>query len=73
MGCRIALDRRIGRNDHLVDATFCETLLEHAEAELFGAEPGAYTGAKGRREGRFEAADGGTLFLDEIGNLSLPG
>ncbi len=43
------------------------------EAELFGAEPGAYTGAKGRRVGRFEAADGGTLFLDEIDALSLPG
>ena len=43
------------------------------EAELFGAEAGAYTGANKAREGRFEAADGGTLFLDEIGNLPLPG
>ena len=43
------------------------------EAELFGAEAGAYTGADKAREGRFEAADGGTLFLDEIGNLSLDG
>jgi DNA-binding NtrC family response regulator len=43
------------------------------EAELFGAEAGAYTGAANRREGRFEAADGGTLFLDEIGNLSSEG
>ncbi|TGD73558.1 sigma-54-dependent Fis family transcriptional regulator [Mangrovimicrobium sediminis] len=43
------------------------------EAELFGAEAGAYTGAAKAREGRFEAADGGTLFLDEIGNLSLEG
>ncbi len=41
------------------------------EAELFGAEAGAYTGANKAREGRFEAADGGTLFLDEIGNLPL--
>ncbi|MCA9706545.1 MAG: sigma-54-dependent Fis family transcriptional regulator [Myxococcales bacterium] len=40
-------------------------------AEIFGAEAGAFTGARARREGRFEAADGGTLFLDEIGNLSL--
>jgi DNA-binding NtrC family response regulator len=39
------------------------------EAELFGAESGAYTGANKAREGRFDAADGGTLFLDEIGNL----
>ncbi|MEO1575169.1 MAG: sigma 54-interacting transcriptional regulator, partial [Pseudomonadota bacterium] len=43
------------------------------ESELFGAEAGAYTGAKTAREGRFEAADGGTLFLDEIGNLGLEG
>jgi DNA-binding NtrC family response regulator len=43
------------------------------EAELFGAESGAYTGANRAREGRFDAADGGTLFLDEIGNLPLDG
>lgn len=43
------------------------------EAELFGAEAGAFTGATKVRQGRFEAADGGTLFLDEIGNLSLEG
>ncbi|MFN7551110.1 MAG: sigma-54-dependent transcriptional regulator [Pseudomonadota bacterium] len=46
---------------------------ELIEAELFGAEAGAYTGAGKAREGRFEAADGGTLFLDEIGNLSSSG
>jgi DNA-binding NtrC family response regulator len=46
-----------------------ENLLE---AELFGAEAGAFTGAT-KRQGRFEAADGGTLFLDELGNLSLAG
>ena len=43
------------------------------EAELFGAEAGAYTGANKAREGKFEAADGGTLFLDEIGTLPLAG
>jgi DNA-binding NtrC family response regulator len=43
------------------------------EAELFGAEAGAYTSARKAREGRFEAANGGTLFLDEIGNLPLGG
>ncbi|NRQ42440.1 sigma-54-dependent Fis family transcriptional regulator [Rheinheimera sp. YQF-2] len=43
------------------------------EAELFGAEAGAYSGANKTRIGRFEAADGGSLFLDEIGNLSLAG
>jgi DNA-binding NtrC family response regulator len=46
---------------------------ELIEAELFGAEAGAYTGANKAREGRFEAADGGTLMLDEIGNLPLSG
>lgn len=46
---------------------------ELIEAELFGAEAGAYTGAGKSREGKFEAADGGTLFLDEIGNLPLAG
>ncbi|HET7065539.1 MAG TPA: sigma-54 dependent transcriptional regulator [Rudaea sp.] len=46
---------------------------ELIEAELFGAEAGAFTGANKAREGRFEAADGGTLLLDEIGNLPLSG
>jgi DNA-binding NtrC family response regulator len=46
---------------------------ELIEAELFGADAGAYTGAAKAREGKFEAADGGTLFLDEIGNLPLAG
>lgn len=46
---------------------------ELIEAELFGAEAGAYTGASKAREGRFEAADGGTLFLDEIGTLPAAG
>ena len=49
-------------------AALPETLLE---SELFGYEPGAFTGATGRRAGRFEQADGGTLFLDEIATLSL--
>ena len=46
---------------------------ELMEAELFGAEAGAYTGNTKQRIGRFEAANDGTLFLDEIGNLSLEG
>lgn len=46
---------------------------ELLEAELFGAEAGAYTGAKKLRIGRFEEAHGGTLFLDELGNLSASG
>lgn len=49
-------------------AALSPTLIE---SELFGYERGAFTGAEGRRTGRFEAADGGTLFLDEIGNIPM--
>jgi transcriptional regulator with PAS, ATPase and Fis domain len=42
------------------------------ESELFGYEPGAFTGAVRRKLGRFEIANGGTLFLDEISEMSVP-
>ena len=49
-------------------AALPDTLVE---SELFGYEAGAFTGAVGRKKGRFEMAEGGTLFLDEIGELNL--
>ncbi len=69
----------IHANSHVRNGPFvalnCGALPgELIEVELFGAEPGAYTGAGNKpREGKFEAADGGTLFLDEIGTLPLAG
>ena len=50
-------------------AALAPTLLE---SELFGYEPGAFTGARNRRAGRFEAAHEGSLFLDEIGTMAMP-
>lgn len=48
-------------------AALPETILE---AELFGYEPGAFTGAVKRKDGRFKMADGGTIFLDEVAEMS---
>jgi two-component system response regulator HydG/two-component system response regulator AtoC len=61
------------RRDKPFIAVNCGALAETLiEAELFGHERGAFTGAVKKRDGRFKAADGGTLFLDEIAELPLP-
>ncbi|WP_249673926.1 sigma-54-dependent Fis family transcriptional regulator [Pseudomonas abieticivorans] len=66
------LHRLSPRADRPLVAVNCAALPESLlEAELFGAEKGAYTGATQGRAGRFERASGGTLFLDEIQALSL--
>ncbi len=60
------------RADGILIKLNCAALPEHlVEAELFGHEKGAFTGANKKREGRFAIADGGTIFLDEIGDLPL--
>ena len=64
------LHRRSKRRNGPFIAVNCAALpREIIEAELFGSEKGAFTGATERRIGRFELASGGTLFLDEIGEL----
>ena len=69
------LARALHENSHRAKGPFvainCAAIPESIlEAELFGYEKGAFTGATVTREGRFEAANGGTLFLDEIGEIS---
>jgi PAS domain S-box-containing protein len=60
------------RNDRPLIKVNCAALSPTLiESELFGHEKGAFTGALGRKQGRFELANGGTIFLDEIGELPL--
>src|SRR5918912_564196 len=67
------LHDRSGRRDAPFVVFNCVALTETLiEAELFGHERGAFTGAVRKRDGRFKAADGGTLFLDEVAELPLP-
>ncbi len=68
-----ALHAGSGRAGGRFEAVNCGAIpADLAEAELFGAEAGAFTGATRARIGRIEAAHGGTLFLDEVGDLPLP-
>ncbi len=68
-GLHDASDRREGGFVAINCAAIPETLLE---AELFGHEKGAFTGAVKSTEGKIEQAHGGTLFLDEVGDIPLP-
>jgi DNA-binding NtrC family response regulator len=71
MVARVLHARSHRAKGHFV-AINCAAIPENLlESELFGHEKGAFTGAIGRRIGRFERASGGTLFLDEIGDMSL--
>jgi two-component system response regulator AtoC len=67
-----AIHRRSPRRDRTFVAVNCTAIpRELMESEFFGHEKGAFTGATGRRIGRFEQASGSTLFLDEVGDLDL--
>jgi two-component system nitrogen regulation response regulator NtrX len=55
----------------LIDVNCAAIPEELIESELFGHEKGAFTGATGKKRGKFEVANGGTIFLDEIGDMSL--
>ena len=59
------------RNGPFVAINMAAIPRDLIEAELFGHEKGAFTGAQARSSGRFEQADGGTLFLDEIGDMPM--
>lgn len=60
------------REDYPLIKVNCAALPENLiESELFGHEPGAFTGAQARKKGRFELANKGTIFLDEVGELPL--
>ena len=67
-----AIHRQSRRKDNLFADVNCAAIPEELiESELFGHEKGAFTGAAGRKIGKFDAAHAGTLFLDEIGDMSL--
>jgi transcriptional regulator with PAS, ATPase and Fis domain len=67
------LHEKSGRSAKPFVKVNCPAIPTHLfESELFGYEPGAFTGANHSKPGKFELADSGTLFLDEVGELALP-
>jgi DNA-binding NtrC family response regulator len=67
-----AIQRKSSRASGPFVTLNCAALPENLiESELFGYEKGAFTGASGRKRGKFEIANGGTIFLDEIGDMAL--
>lgn len=68
-----AIHENSARRKNAFVAVNCGAMPENLlEAEMFGYEQGAFTGAESRKPGKFEVANGGTIFLDEIGELQLP-
>ena len=59
------------KEEPFIDINCAAIPKDMLESELFGHEPGAFTGAKNRHRGLMEQADGGTLFLDEIGEMDI--
>lgn len=68
---RVLHDHGKRRNGPFIAINVAAIPRDLIESELFGHEKGAFTGAQGRAQGRFEQAEGGTLFLDEIGDMPL--
>ncbi len=64
-------DNSLRKDRPLVTINAAAIPRDLVESELFGYEKGAFTGAAGRKAGKFELADGGTVFLDEIGDMPL--
>jgi PAS domain S-box-containing protein len=65
-----SIHKRSSRSDKPLVTVNCAAIAENLqESEFFGHEAGAFTGASGRREGRFKLAHEGTIFLDEVGEL----
>lgn len=65
------IHKKSNRKGNFIKVNCAAIPADLIEAELFGHEQGAFTGAQGKREGLFEQSNGGTIFLDEIGELPI--